>query len=80
MRDSHQVPSSTTRKSPELPRPGTGRAGQREVFDSRLTLLTADLRRRLRRVCQHWDDAEFDALVQKIARTKMRWGDPDRAD
>lgn len=80
MRDSHEVPSSTTRKIPELRRPGIGRAAEREGFDARFTLLSTDLRRRLRRVCLHWDEADFDALVRQIARMKIRWGDPDRAD
>lgn len=36
-------------------------------------VLAADLATRLRRVCAHLPEAEFAALVDGIARTKMRW-------
>ncbi len=43
--------------------------------DARLPALTASLAARLRAVCRDWDAAEFDALVERIARTKLRWAD-----
>ncbi|GJG87318.1 hypothetical protein tb265_24990 [Gemmatimonadetes bacterium T265] len=30
---------------------------------------------RLGAVCRHWEAADFDALVDRIARTKLRWAD-----
>jgi hypothetical protein len=38
----------------------------------------AELRERLRPVCRDWGDAEFEALVQRMARTKLRWADGER--
>ncbi len=43
--------------------------------DVRLSALAASLATRLRGVCADWDAGEFDALVQRIARTKLRWTD-----
>ena len=43
--------------------------------DARLAALTASLATRLRAVCDDWEAAEFDALVERIARTKLRWAD-----
>jgi hypothetical protein len=37
--------------------------------------LVPDLRRRLRPACQDWSEADFEALVQRIARIKRRWLD-----
>jgi hypothetical protein len=34
--------------------------------------LVLDVRRRLRPVCVDWGEAEFETLVQRIARTKLR--------
>jgi hypothetical protein len=41
--------------------------------DGRLAALVLDVRRRLRPVCVDWGEAEFEALVHRIARTKLRW-------
>ncbi len=43
--------------------------------DTRLSALAASLAPRLRAVCADWDAGEFDVLVERIARTKLRWGD-----
>ncbi len=48
---------------------GAGRA------DPRVERHVAELRGRLRPVCREWPEAEFDALVQRIARTKVRWNE-----
>ncbi len=48
--------------------------------DSRVAPLAADLRRRLRAVCRDWDDAEFEAMVQQIARRKARWSEAELGD
>ena len=42
--------------------------------DPRLALRAA-IRARLRAVCGDWEAADFDALVQQIARTQQRWAD-----
>jgi hypothetical protein len=41
----------------------------------RLAGLTGDLRRRLRPACHGWSEAEFEALVDRLARIKLRWAD-----
>jgi hypothetical protein len=41
--------------------------------DSQLALLVAELRERLRPACRDWEEADFEALVQRIARLKVRW-------
>ena len=46
--------------------------------DPRIALLVADLVRRLRPVCRDWDDAEFEALVHRIAQMKVRWAEAKR--
>ncbi len=56
------------------PRPGRGAPGQ-ELTDARLSLVADDLRQRLRSVCGEWSEAEFENVVQLIARTKVRWAD-----
>jgi hypothetical protein len=50
-------------------------APARPPADPRLALVVAELRRRLRPVCRDWADPEFEALVHRIARTKLRWAD-----
>ena len=54
---------------------GAGEAGHAENADPRLASQVAELSMRLRAVCADWREAEFDALVQRIARTKLRWAD-----
>lgn len=59
-----------------MPTPfGTGLAGGGVPAADRLTPLVTDLQRRLRPLCRDWDEAEFDALVDRIARCKLRWAD-----
>jgi hypothetical protein len=59
--------------------PPDGSLGERRVgaapVDPRLERLAAELRGRLRPACRNWGDAEFEAVVQRIARTKLRWID-----
>lgn len=43
--------------------------------DARLAPVAAALARRLRAACPDWDAAEFAALVEQMARTKLRWLD-----
>jgi hypothetical protein len=43
--------------------------------DVRLSAMAASLATRLRGVCADWDAGEFTALVERIARTKLRWTD-----
>lgn len=31
-------------------------------------------------MCGDWEEVEFEALVQQIARMKLRWADLDRED
>ncbi len=45
------------------------------ITDVRLSVLAASLATRLRAVCADWEAREFDALVERIARTKLRWTD-----
>jgi hypothetical protein len=48
--------------------------------DARLSTLAASLATRLRAVCADWEAREFDALVERIARTKLRWTDRGYAE
>lgn len=41
--------------------------------DPELAHLVDELRSRLRPVCRDWKEAEFEALVHVIARSKVRW-------
>jgi hypothetical protein len=43
--------------------------------NARVALLVGDLRRRLRPACRDWEEAEFEAVIQQIARIKLRWTD-----
>jgi hypothetical protein len=47
--------------------------GVRLLLEGRLAALVLDVRRRLRPVCVDWGEAEFESLVHRIARTKLRW-------
>ena len=48
---------------------GTGDA------DARFACHVAELRTRLRWVCREWREPEFEALLHRIALTKVRWDD-----
>ena len=52
-----------------------GASGEPGAVESRLEQLRADLRARLRPACRHWPDGEFEALVQRMARMKLRWSE-----
>lgn len=53
---------------------------RRAAAEGQIALYARDLRVRLRCVCGGWDEHEFEALVQQIARMKVRWSELDRAD
>jgi hypothetical protein len=55
--------------------PGVASGPASVAADAQLAALAASLAARLRGVCADWDAAEFDALVQRIARTQLRWAD-----
>jgi hypothetical protein len=46
----------------------------------RLAEVEADLRARLRPACRDWAEADFDALVVRIARVKVRWAEAEYPD
>ena len=89
MRDSFSVPASmpslrflrrdqATRERPqrrELPD-----RRERPVVETRQSRMAADVRRRLEPSCRHWDNDEFDALVERIAEMKTRWIELGRGD
>ena len=52
----------------------------RRASDGPAALIADDIRRRLAFVCDGWSDPEFEALVQRIARMKVRWMELGRAD
>jgi hypothetical protein len=60
------------RQASHTPEPGSD--------DTRVALLLGDLRCRLRPVCGHWSEAEFEAVILRIARTKVRWIDAGYRD
>jgi hypothetical protein len=53
---------------------------KRRAMDGPVALLAADIRRRLAVTCEGWNDSEFEALVQRIARMKVRWMELNRVD
>lgn len=53
-------------------RPATDGSGR---TDPRLAPLKLALGTRLRAACSTWDPAAFDALIDQIARRKLRWID-----
>ena len=55
--------------------PSAAAAPDAATADVRLSALAASLATRLRAVCVDWDAGEFDALVERIVRTKLRWAD-----
>ena len=46
-----------------------------EDGDPRFVSLVAQVARRLRPSCAEWEEQEFQALVRRIARMKVRWDD-----
>ena len=50
------------------------------ALDARLAPIAASVAARLGAVCREWDVAEFQALVERIARTKLRWADRGDGD
>ena len=67
--------------TPSPPPPGgLTDAAAADGGDARLAPLTAALAARLGSVCRGWDAAEFTALVDRIARTRLRWEDRGYAE
>ena len=65
---------------PQLPKPVLSAmpaddAAEPAPGDARVATLLDDLRRRLRPACRDWSEAEFEAVIQRIARAKLRWTD-----
>jgi hypothetical protein len=67
-------PSRDGASSGAAPKPDRG------AQDPRLALHAADLRSRLRHVCRDWKEDDFEEVVQRMARMKVRWSELDRAD
>ena len=53
---------------------------QRRATDGPVAMLADDIRQRLAPVCSGWSEREFEWVVQRIARMKLRWMELDRAD
>jgi hypothetical protein len=72
------------RREPETPQRRERRRDiadrEQSAADFQVALVANDVRRRLRPVCDDWDDAEFETLVQRIAEIKSRWRDAGRGD
>jgi hypothetical protein len=57
-----------------LPASGADGSGDGSApVDPALVRQIAELRGRLRPVCRDWGEAEFEAVVHRIARRKVRW-------
>lgn len=88
MHDLHQDPSSTRfvgrdrrgADSRDLAERHDGWPPKRRASDGPVALLADDIRRRLATTCEAWSDGDFEALVQRIARMKVRWMELERAD
>ncbi|HEX6599539.1 MAG TPA: hypothetical protein VF034_09480 [Gemmatimonadaceae bacterium] len=88
MRDLHHDQSSTPyagndrrgARARELSAIADSWPPNRRVTDGPVALIADDIRRRLAFICDGWSEPEFEALVQRIARMKVRWMQVDRAD
>jgi hypothetical protein len=67
--------TSTDPVRPRLPHTPPPTIDRRAPPEVRLSRLTADIAVRLKPVCDGMPAAEFDALVQDIARVKLRWSE-----
>lgn len=80
MRDTMHFFSMISHSSRDGAESGGSPKGDRRVPDGRVALFADDLRSRLRCVCGHWEEDDFEKIVQRIARMKVRWSELDRAD
>ena len=55
--------------------PGADPPPHAPANDPRINAVATGVAARLRAACEGWDAAEFEALVERIARTKVRWAD-----
>ena len=55
-------------------------SSDRRTTEARIELFANDVRSRIRPVCTHWDEDEFEVLVQRIAQMKLRWTETGRGD
>jgi hypothetical protein len=88
MRDTHHEPSSIGFSS--IDRRGADARQlsarcddwppQRRATDGPVAFLADDIRQRLAPICRDWSEHEFESVVQRIARMKLRWMELDRAD
>jgi hypothetical protein len=53
---------------------------QRRATDGPVAMLADDIRQRLGPICRDWREDDFEAVVHRIARMKMRWIELGRAD
>lgn len=89
MSDPLQAPSWITLMTRELQimpsstdwnRRGSDDALYGNGLEARIAFIADDVRRRLGPSCSHWDESEFETLVDRIARMKSRWVELGRAD
>ncbi|HEX5971528.1 MAG TPA: hypothetical protein VFY85_06350 [Gemmatimonadaceae bacterium] len=86
MRDSHHDQSSTPDVGDER-RPGDARElapdpwpPKRRATDGPIAMIADDIRQRLAPICRDWSEHDFEVVVQRIARMKLRWMQLDRVD
>ena len=88
MHDTHQEPSSTAsagsgRRRADAREPAELRQDWpplRRATDGPVAMLADDIRQRLAPICREWSERDFEAVVQRIARMKLRWMELNRAD
>ena len=88
MRDTHHEPPSLgsivgDRRGAEarsLGELGEDWPPHRRATDGPVAMLADDIRERLAPICSEWSEHDFEAVVQRIARIKLRWMQLDRAD
>ena len=82
MRDTSITAATADRRGEarELSEPCDVWPPKRRASDGPVALLADDIRYRLAPVCSDWSEREFEAVVQRIARMKVRWRELDRAD
>jgi hypothetical protein len=47
--------------------------------DADMEKLKRELRKRLSRVCEGWAASDFEALIEDVAETELRYRDPSKA-
>ena len=86
MRDSHHDQSSTPKAGNER-RDAHARAlsadpwpPKRRAGDGPIAMIADDIRQRLAPICCDWSEHDFELVVQRIARMKLRWMQLDGMD